>query len=119
MANGSFHPLPDPLVEPTIKTNACYRNTVAFVGIVVSGKKSGWKFLTAMFQITISGVFFALGTLAYWHARIIGKGETSIEYYINKAETQRYAENGLVYQNPYDFGKYKNWRLFLGMTEGR
>lgn len=38
MANGSFHPLPDPLIEPAIKTNASYRNTVAFVGIVVSGK---------------------------------------------------------------------------------
>jgi palmitoyltransferase len=65
------------------------------------------------------GVFFALGTLAYWHARIISKGETSIEYYINKSETQRYAENGLVYRNPYDFGTKKNWAIFLGMTDGR
>jgi hypothetical protein len=38
MANGSFHPLPDPLFEPEVNSNATYRNTVAFVAIVVSGK---------------------------------------------------------------------------------
>lgn len=38
MANGSFHPLPDPLIEPDVISNATYRNTVAFVGIVTSGE---------------------------------------------------------------------------------
>ncbi|XP_065343644.1 palmitoyltransferase ZDHHC16 isoform X2 [Cloeon dipterum] len=99
MQNGSFHPIPD--LEPVIKTHATYRSTVIFVGLVVGG------------------VFVALGTLAYWHAKIISKGETSIENYINKSETKRYAENGLIYQNPYDFGLLANWKLFLGLTDGR
>ncbi|XP_059477659.1 palmitoyltransferase ZDHHC16 isoform X2 [Neocloeon triangulifer] len=101
MPNGSFHPLPDPFIEPEIKTNATYRNTVIFVSLVVSG------------------VFFALGTLAYWHLRIIGRGETSIEYYINKAETKRYSDNGIIYKNPYDFGLKANWKIFLGLIDGR
>ncbi|XP_066991490.2 palmitoyltransferase ZDHHC16A isoform X2 [Anabrus simplex] len=37
------------------------------------------------------GVFVALGSLTLWHARLISKGETSIEAHINKTETKRLA----------------------------
>jgi len=66
-----------------------------------------------------AGVLIALGSLTLWHARLISRGETSIEANINKAETKRLAEKNKVYINPYDFGRRKNWRLFLGMVRGR
>ncbi|GLH07087.1 Palmitoyltransferase Hip14 [Gryllus bimaculatus] len=46
-----------------------------------------------------SGVFVALGSLSLWHARLIGRGETSIEANINKAETKRLAARNKVQEN--------------------
>lgn len=66
-----------------------------------------------------SGVFVALGSLTLWHARLIGRGETSIEANINKAETKRLALRNKVYVNPYDLGRRRNWRRFLGVRRGR
>ncbi|XP_033606340.1 palmitoyltransferase ZDHHC16 isoform X2 [Cryptotermes secundus] len=66
-----------------------------------------------------TGVLIALGALTLWHARLISRGETSIEANINKAETKRLAERNKVYINPYNFGRRKNWRLFLGIVRGR
>ncbi|XP_077544118.1 palmitoyltransferase ZDHHC16 [Haemaphysalis longicornis] len=65
------------------------------------------------------GIFFALGALTMWHARLITHGETSIEAHINKTERIRLGKEGIVYRNPYDFGARKNWRLFLGLNNGR
>ena len=56
----------------------------------------------------------ALGGLAWWHARLITRGETSIEAHINSAESKKYRAQNKFYQNPYDFGSRENWRLFLG-----
>lgn len=61
----------------------------------------------------------ALGVLSLWHGKLIGRGETSIEANINKAETKRLAELRRVYLNPYNFGSNKNWRIFLGLVRGR
>lgn len=65
------------------------------------------------------GIFFALGALTMWHARLITHGETSIEAHINKTEHIRLGKEGIIYKNPYDFGPRRNWRLFLGLTNGR
>ena len=35
--------------------------------------------------------------------------------HINNSETKRLAEIGKSYKNPYDFGCWYNWYLFLGM----
>lgn len=59
--------------------------------------------------------FTALGALAWWHASLITRGETSIEARINSTESQKYRAQGKFYQNPYDFGPRENWRLFLGI----
>ncbi|GAB0087366.1 Palmitoyltransferase [Sergentomyia squamirostris] len=64
-------------------------------------------------------VVFALGSLSIWHWKLIGAGETSIEAYINRAETKRLAALGKSYSNPYNFGRKKNWKLFLGLVGGR
>lgn len=67
------------------------------------------------------GVLFAMCALTLWHASLIGRGETSIEHHINKAERARLAAagSGREYVNPYDFGRRDNWRLFLGLVRGR
>ncbi|XP_059087204.1 palmitoyltransferase ZDHHC16-like [Tigriopus californicus] len=66
-----------------------------------------------------SGCFLILGGLTLWHARLIHRGETSIEAHLNRSETRRLAVDGRVYRNPYDFSPYYNWCLFLGMIDGR
>lgn len=64
-------------------------------------------------------VVFALGALTIWHGKLIGRGETSIESHINQSETKRLKELGKIYVNPYNFGRTKNWKLFLGLVRGR
>ncbi|KAJ8737127.1 hypothetical protein PYW07_000398 [Mythimna separata] len=66
--------------------------------------------------VTCTSVFVALGTLTIVHGKHIGRGETSVEAHIN--EKLRKFSRG-TFRNPYDFGKRKNWRLFLGLTQGR
>lgn len=60
----------------------------------------------------------SLGGLTWWHAGLIARGETSIEGRINTTLNKKFKDQGKKYRNPYDFGKRKNWRLFLGL-EGR
>ena len=67
-----------------------------------------------------TGCFLVLGGLCIWHARLISRGETSIEGHINRSERKRHKELGnKPYRNPYDFGVWNNWCLFLGMIDGR
>lgn len=65
-----------------------------------------------MFSVTTSA---GVGALTWWHARLITRGETSIEARINTTELQKHKAQGKVYQNPYDFGPRENWKLFLGI----
>ncbi|KAF8790802.1 palmitoyltransferase ZDHHC16-like [Argiope bruennichi] len=58
-------------------------------------------------------VLFVLGGLLVWHARLISRGETSIESHINKKETARLLKEGKIYENPYNLGFEKNWKIFL------
>lgn len=54
----------------------------------------------------VPGVLIALGSLTLWHARLISRGETSIEANINKAETKRLAEkNKVIVFYPYHIVK--------------
>lgn len=66
-----------------------------------------------------SGVFVALGLLSIYHAKMISRGETSIEALINKLEAAKAFQQGTSYTNPYHFGSTTNWRLFLGLFHGR
>lgn len=74
--------------------------------------------LTFMAFINVA-VVIALGLLTLWHAKLIYRGETSIEAHINSKETKRLAAKGKKFQNPYDFGPKKNFQLFLGLVNGR
>ncbi|RZF32986.1 hypothetical protein LSTR_LSTR008699 [Laodelphax striatellus] len=74
-----------------------------------------WRRRAIIFMAFIcSGAFVALFSLSVWHARLIRRGETSIEANINKSETKRLAQLNKTYINPYDFGPKKNWEIFLG-----
>ncbi|XP_054265049.1 palmitoyltransferase ZDHHC16 [Macrosteles quadrilineatus] len=86
-----------------------------------SGKpEPQWRRRSIIFMAFIcSGAFVALLFLAIWHAKLISRGESSIEAHINKSETKRLAKQNKLYINPYNFGKWRNWKRFLGLERGR
>ncbi|KAM9612174.1 palmitoyltransferase ZDHHC16 isoform 9-T9 [Morphnus guianensis] len=59
------------------------------------------------------------GSFAVWHAALITRGETSIERHINKKERQRLQKKGKVFRNPYSYGSWDNWKVFLGVDMPR
>ncbi|KAF2346769.1 hypothetical protein FHG87_022475, partial [Trinorchestia longiramus] len=65
-----------------------------------------------------AGCFLSLGALGAWHARLISRGETSVEQHINSKERKRLLQLGQVYKNPYNFGVWMNWQVFLGIQPG-
>ncbi|XP_057655860.1 palmitoyltransferase ZDHHC16B isoform X1 [Diorhabda carinulata] len=79
-----------------------------------------WRRRALVYMALINcGVLLALGMLSLWHSQLISKGETCIEANINKAETVRLKQLGKTYSNPYNFGRKKNWKIFLGLVQGR
>ncbi|CAG4929542.1 unnamed protein product [Parnassius apollo] len=76
-----------------------------------------WKRKAVIFMaITCISVLLALGTLSIWHGKNISRGETCIEAHINAKYRVTHKSS---FRNPYDFGKRKNWKLFLGLVQGR
>ncbi|XP_039402658.1 palmitoyltransferase ZDHHC16 isoform X1 [Mauremys reevesii] len=69
--------------------------------------------------VLCSSVALALGALTLWHAALITRGETSIERHINKKERQRLQKKGRVFRNPYSYGAWANWKVFLGVDTRR
>ncbi|XP_075573954.1 palmitoyltransferase ZDHHC16 isoform X5 [Pelecanus crispus] len=69
--------------------------------------------------VLCSSVALALGALTVWHAALITRGETSIERHINKKERQRLQKKGKVFRNPYSYGSWDNWKVFLGVDVPR
>ncbi|NXP04688.1 ZDH16 Palmitoyltransferase, partial [Thinocorus orbignyianus] len=94
--------------------------------------------------VLCSSVALALGALTLWHAALITRGETSIERHINKKERQRLQKKGKVslaprgvraaqprashhlhlpdlqvFRNPYSYGGWDNWKVFLGVDVPR
>jgi len=82
-------------------------------------RQSYWRrFALTYAGLLTVGALVSLTALTAWHARLIGRAETSVEQLINAAETRRLAQLGQTYHNPYDFGKRHNWRVFLGIQRG-
>uniref|UniRef100_A0A1A8RJI3 Palmitoyltransferase n=2 Tax=Nothobranchius rachovii TaxID=451742 RepID=A0A1A8RJI3_9TELE len=65
--------------------------------------------------VLTSSVAVALGGLTLWHARLINKGETSVERHINRKEAKRLKEMGKVFRSPYHRGRTNNWKLLFGV----
>lgn len=99
------------------------RRAIIFLAFINVGMKFSHYFLKIHFLLKIllfiAAVVIALGLLTIWHAKLIYRGETSIEAHINASETKRLSSQGKQYQNPYDFGSKKNFQLFLGLVNGR
>lgn len=75
-----------------------------------------WKRKAVFFMaVSCFSVLFALGSLVVIHGKNISRGETSVESYINAVMRER----STTFKNPYSYGKRKNWRIFLGLTQGR
>lgn len=82
--------------------------------------KAAWRRRFILYvALLCTGTILALGALTIWHGKLINRGETSIEANINKKERERLAKFRRTYVNPYDFGKKRNWMLFLGLVHGR
>ncbi|CAG0913774.1 unnamed protein product [Notodromas monacha] len=64
------------------------------------------------------GGMVMLSALGFWHAWLISRGETTIEYHMNKAENRRLAAVGRTFKNPYNLGFWQNWGVFLGCHDG-
>nr|SVE69815.1 EOG090X06RJ [Eubosmina coregoni] len=73
----------------------------------------------ATVAVLVGGIFLALGALVAWHARLITRGETSIENLTNKDARQAAKLASRVFVNPHDHGAKENWRIFFGLSEGR
>ncbi|XP_068708962.1 palmitoyltransferase ZDHHC16-like [Montipora capricornis] len=83
-----------------------------------SGSQSERRCILFVFMLC-SAVTISLGILTAWHFRLISSGETSIEWHINKEDAKKLRKQGLVFRNPYDYGILSNWRMLLGLVDGR
>ncbi|XKL62210.1 hypothetical protein PGB90_002043 [Kerria lacca] len=85
-------------------------------GVISEEKYKSLRRKAILFAALIClGVAIAIGTLLHRHCKMISRGETSIEKHINTSERKKFSEKNEVYLNPYDFGKYRNWIIFLGI----
>nr|SVE94253.1 EOG090X06RJ [Simocephalus serrulatus] len=83
-------------------------------------RPKSWRRAVAITEtILCSGILAALGALLCWHARLISRGETSIENLTNKYDRENKQLAGEVFENLFDYGSRENWRIFLGLSEGR
>lgn len=77
-------------------------------------------FSCIVFMAIVSfAVILALGFLTVWHFRLISNGETSVEYYINKAEKKRLTTIGREFTNPYDCGRRSNFKFLFWSNRRR
>ncbi|BHF58152.1 Palmitoyltransferase zdhhc16 [Sparganum proliferum] len=72
------------------------------------------RLLVALYRASLLLLCFTIGLLV-WHGRLIGRGETSVEYCQNRRLAQRMRKRHLVFRNYYDFGWQRNWMRFLGL----
>lgn len=70
-------------------------------------------------SLTLVVIFFAVLVLTLWHGKLISGGETSVEFLKNKYEMLKRSKEGGTFKNPFDFGWKMNWRIFLGLYNGR
>ncbi|KAM7442821.1 Palmitoyltransferase zdhhc16 [Porites harrisoni] len=83
-----------------------------------SASKSEHRCILFVFMLC-SSVTLALGILTGWHCRLISYGETSIEWHSNRDDAKRLRKKGLIFSNPYNFGVWNNWKMLLGLVNGR
>lgn len=81
--------------------------------VIIGPLASARSAIIFTFVLSLS-VGLALSGLLGWHLFLISTGQTTIEFYINKARRDRARLRGGAYSNPYDLGFRKNWQQVLG-----
>lgn len=81
--------------------------------VIIGPLASARSAIIFTFVLSLS-VGLALSGLLGWHLFLISTGQTTIEFYINKARRERARLRGGSYTNPYDMGFRKNWQQVLG-----
>lgn len=83
------------------------------------GSSSSYKTNVIFLWLLCLAVTAALGTLTVIQFRLVSLGETTIEKLINDKEHRKAKKLGLLYQNPYDRGFIKNWKMLLQFDDAR
>ncbi|XP_074594488.1 palmitoyltransferase ZDHHC16 isoform X2 [Brevipalpus obovatus] len=79
---------------------------------------SRWRKNLIIYELLLClGTFISVGLLGLWHIKLITKGETCVETFINKKRMKKLLENGHNYCNPFDKGSKLNWVIFLGLDQ--
>lgn len=83
---------------------------------VTLGYGDPWKRRIFLFPLILNSptVYLQLTALLF-HTVLISKGETCIEFQINKQRRKFARSNGMKYKNYFDYGPKKNWIKFLGL----
>lgn len=84
-----------------------------------SESSSSYKTNVIFLWLLCFAVTAALGTLTVIQFRLISLGETTIEKLINDKEHKKATKLGLQYQNPYNMGFFRNWRLLLQFDDAK
>lgn len=81
--------------------------------VIVGSLASARSAIILTFVLAFS-VGLALTGLLGWHVFLITTGQTTIEFYINKARRERARQRGFLYTNPHDLGSRQNWQQVFG-----
>jgi hypothetical protein len=72
-------------------------------------------FITCYLFIIALGMGFVLLGFSWWHGRMIGRGETSIERLLNQNYIQQYYKQGFIFVQIHNINPVENWKQFLGV----
>ena len=61
----------------------------------------------------------AVFMMACWHGYLIGTGQTTIDYYNNRAKREHTLVTGQVFVNEYDLGTVRNFKEFFNIGRHR
>jgi len=68
-----------------------------------------------VFVMSLS-IMVAVGLLLAWHLYLVITAQTTIEFYYNRNRIRHAQLRGETFQNEYDLGFEKNWKVFFGAT---
>ena len=80
---------------------------------VVQGIHRGLSFFTI---VPIAGGV-AVCTLMIWHLYLVRTGQTTIEFYKNRALARKRRALGKVFYNDHDLGPKRNWEMLFGKAK--
>lgn len=83
--------------------------------VIIGSLASERSAIVFTFVLALS-VGIALSGLLGWHVFLISSGQTTIEFYINRACREKARQRGVLYTNPHNLGCIRNWQQVFGFT---